>query len=146
MRARATLAAVCLAFACAACSDGGGEADPGERHTLIGTVTTKSNLKGAAWLGATPGGSCGADVGYDDIREGAQAVVKDGKGTVLAVGRLGAGAVDNSPLHRCEFGFSVPNLAKAEFYVLAVSHRGEQTYTYQELEQRSWHVALTLGS
>jgi hypothetical protein len=45
---------------------------------------------------------------------------------------------------RCTVWFET-EVAKADFYSVAVGRRGELTYSAKELADKDWHVELTLG-
>lgn len=84
-----------------------------------------------------PGGSGG---GYDDIVAGAQVVVQDGAGSVLATSSLTGGRVN---VKGCTFVFSV-DVPDADFYQVTVTHRGALIYSRSDLTGDDWHVAGSL--
>ena len=89
---------------------------------------------------------CRGTGGYDDVREGAQVVVKDGGGKIIASTSLSSGkAARPDYTWRCQFDFAIQDVPKADFYQVEVSHRGALTYSRQDMEERGWFVALTLG-
>lgn len=96
-----------------------------------------------------PGAPCQGSGGYDDLRPGAQVVVTDDAGKVLAVGRLDAGATDDSkaytsPYYRhCVLPFTVSKVPAGEdFYGVQITHRG--VVQKSEAEMRD-PVALTFA-
>lgn len=83
--------------------------------------------------------------GFDDIVPGAQILVKNGSGTILATSVLGEGVVtEGRTYHFCEFPFSVQNVPASDFYVIEMGSRGGMTYSVQDLEQQNWQVSLKL--
>jgi hypothetical protein len=86
----------------------------------------------------------GASGGYSDIQIGAQVVIRDSAGTIVATGSLlpGTATEDN---RRCDYPFVVEDVPTSDFYSIEVSHRGELTYSHEELEDRDWEVMLSLG-
>lgn len=95
------------------------------------------------------GASCSGRSGYDDIHSGASVVVKDENSTIIGTASLGAGKVETvaglGTGTKCKFRSTVGGLPAAKFYSVEVSHRGSQTYSYEELEKDGWRVELTLG-
>jgi hypothetical protein len=114
-------------------------------HTIAGTM----RVIGVG--GHVPDPSpCFGTGGFSDINAGAQVVVKDGAGNVLAVGELGEGQrwiplIHYNPLD-CMFAFTVTGVPDAPFYSVEVSHRGALTYAGAVLEAKSWTLDLSLGS
>lgn len=90
----------------------------------------------------TVAAGCVGQGGYDDITEGADVVVKDQNGTVVATGSLQAGTAQGGD---CVYPFRVAGVPKEAFYVVEVSHRGELHYSYAEMQGNGWTVAMTLG-
>jgi hypothetical protein len=89
------------------------------------------------------GGSCQGTGGYADIQAGLTVTVKDASGKIIATSRL----VDddaNSPAGKCSYTFAV-QVPDADFYAFEVGHRGELTYSRDELEGMDWDVGFTLG-
>ena len=85
-----------------------------------------------------PGGAGG---GYGDIAAGAQVVVTDGDGRVLATTALQGGILNMSG---CTFSYSV-TVPDSSFYGVTVTHRGTLTYSRQDLAGRGWLVESSLG-
>jgi hypothetical protein len=122
----------------------------GEKETPAATTTTveRHNLSGSLELtdkdGTTeaPDDGCQGTSGYDDIRLGTDVVVSDPSNRVIGTSRLGDGhwTGDN-----CIFRFVVSDLPRVDFYKVEVSHRGQLTYSYQELANNNWTVEAELG-
>lgn len=104
---------------------------------------TLRGLVGLSYTNATIG--CGQGVGgFDDIRVGANVVVKDGQGVVVGVGSIDS--TDQVPSARtCAFGFTVPLSALADFYTVEIAGRGGPTFSHADLEHNAWQVTLSLG-
>lgn len=85
---------------------------------------------------------CFGGGGYADFHLGTQVVVKDGNGSVLAVGEVTTSHIGDE--YDCEFGFEVPSVPEAQFYSVAIAERGELTYTLAELEAMEWRLELFL--
>jgi hypothetical protein len=76
-------------------------------------------------------GQCAGDGGYDDIRGGAQVLIRDGDGTAIAKGSLEPGELEDAVT--CVFPFMVPDVPVIEgLYSIEVSHRGEIMFSRQE--------------
>ena len=143
--------ALLVAVACGGGDSSGSAGDSSDSagdssHRIVGTFTlTDASNRGDV------GDSCRGSGGYTDITPGAQVVVMNQDGTILGTGRLGAGSfvpfrgTTLTISSKCEFPFTVASLPKAQFYSVAVSHRGEITYSFQDLESSRWEVDITLG-
>lgn len=115
--------------------------------TITGTITvpggdTVQGLEGG------PGQTCRMGGGYDDIRQGAQVVVTDETGAVVALGALDSGVLDlpdaeHWGTRKCAFPFTVQAPTGRTFYGVEVSHRGRLQFTEQQL---ATPLELTLGS
>jgi hypothetical protein len=115
-----------------------------QAYTINGTFS----LYGHANFGSYDTGGCFTDnsSGYGDITEGANVTVKNGGGTIVATGALKAGTYSTpGGSDVCTFAFAV-SVPKEDFYDLTVSHRGDQNYSFSDMQQRGWNVALTLGT
>jgi hypothetical protein len=100
-------------------------------------------LKDAAGVLNLDGATCSGMRGYDDIHAGAQVVVTDQSGTVIATGSLEAGQLLGSGADRvCRFQFQLPVPTGKSFYGVTVSHRGTIQYTESALRAG---VHLSLG-
>lgn len=128
--------------------------DDGSTRATAGAPAPRERdpvLRGAMaipYRGPAPsaGELCRGTGGYDDVREGAQVVVKDGGGKIIASTSLSSGKVARPEYTwRCQFEFTIEDVPKADFYQIEVSHRGALTYPRQELEERGWFVSFTLG-
>jgi hypothetical protein len=107
-----------LALTVAGCGGGGEEA-----HTLNGTLTA-------------PG--CGG--GYE-IEETA-IEIRNESNTIIGNGSTGA---DQDSSSRCQVGFTVTDLPKADFYQIKIGTHGGPSYTLDELEANDWNLSLSLG-
>lgn len=117
--------------------------------TTPATFTARGALQlddvGPKWK---TGSGCAGSGGYDDIQGGAQVVVKDRAGTVLAIGELAAGLVDHHPTIEdakiCLFLFSVFNVPAGQgIYGVEISHRG--VVQFNEADLFAGEAQLTLG-
>jgi hypothetical protein len=121
--------------AIALASSGGGTAS----HQVAGTLTLTDTDQ--FWSDGEP---CSGSGGYDDIRAGAQVVVKDETGRLLATSDLLAGKASSE--YECDFAFVVNDVPDAKFYSIEISHRGEITHSRREMDGNDWIVGFTLGS
>jgi len=122
----------------------GGSGDTEAKTRILnGTFTLSGSSNSTHPQG--DGGFCFGDGGYDDIRTGLRVVVADGNGKTLATGSLGDSRY-NASERDCVFPVIVTTpLPKADFYSVEVGSRGDLTYSYDEMVQRNWAVAFTLG-
>jgi hypothetical protein len=137
---------VSLAAVAAAVVAGCGSAAPAPVSATIHGVFKLRDGSGIS--GSTISDSCTGFEGFDDIRHGAQVVVKDQNGTVIGTGTLSSGRTTRKlgdVALECTFRFSVSGLPKATFYSIEVSKRGAQQYSYDKLVRSGWNAALSLG-
>lgn len=90
------------------------------------------------------GDYCRGSSGYDDLREGAQVIVRNDS-EVVGVAELSAGEVAKYPSSVvCEFRFKVADVPEgADYYGLTVGNRNELQVSVDEAT--SGRVALTIG-
>ena len=108
----------------------------GRGHAVEGTMTLIDDGFSDAGIG------CSGSGGYDDIDLGTDVMVRDETGKILANGELGIGHERNGT---CVFDFTVEDVPKADFYEVEISHRGGLTYSYKEMDERDWTMAVSLG-
>jgi hypothetical protein len=84
-------------------------------------------------------GKCHGVHGYSDIGSGTQVMVKNGKGEILASASLGEGHGDDV---NCKFAFSFPITEGQDRYVVSVGHRGEFSYTFEQLQRGGVEIHL----
>ena len=77
--------------------------------------------------------------GYSDIGSGTQVMVKNGKGEILASAPLGEGHGDDV---NCTFSFTSPITEGEDRYVVSVSHRGEFSYSFDQLQRGGVEIHL----
>lgn len=85
-----------------------------------------------------PGGAGG---GFDDLQSGTSVVVADGSGEVLGTTTLTGGTVSTDG---CTFDYTIV-VADSDFYSITVSHRGDLTYSREELIANDWEVNSSIG-
>jgi hypothetical protein len=88
---------------------------------------------------ASDGKDCQGVDGYSDIGRDTQLIVKNGKGDVLATTALGDG---HGTQVTCTFSFSFPITEGQDRYVVSVSHRGEFSYTFNQLQRNGVQIRL----
>ncbi|MGY4711565.1 DUF732 domain-containing protein [Mycolicibacterium sp. CBM1] len=86
------------------------------------------------------GGSCAGTNGYSDVGPATPVTVTNGEGDILATTSLGPGKGDATS---CMFSFTFPVTEGQERYVVSVGHRGEFSYSFEQL--RSHGVQIHLG-
>jgi hypothetical protein len=107
---------------------------------ITGTFTLVDTSLYSSGISAI-GGTCMGDGGYGDINSSTEVIVKNDAGTVLARTPLGVGTGD---VTRCTFSFGFDVTEGEDNYVVSVSHRGETSFTFDELKNNG--IALSLGS
>lgn len=93
-------------------------------------------------IAVTAGEACVGRGGYADLNSEADVVIKNEDGKIIATSKLGQGKIEQGA---CRFTFAVEGVPEASFYSVEVSHRGELTYSRDELEEDGWSVALNIG-
>ncbi|MET0452433.1 MAG: DUF732 domain-containing protein [Mycobacterium sp.] len=88
---------------------------------------------------SSDGTSCQGVGGYSDIGAATALTVKNGQGAILATTALGQGRGDQVT---CTFSFSFPITEGEDRYVVSVSHRGEFSYTYDQLQRGGVQIRL----
>ena len=73
---------------------------------------------------------CWGDDGYDEIDAEVQVKVTDGRGNLVAIGALAAGKAEAVG---CVFSFKVESPCDLDFPTNRISHRGELSYTNDEM-------------
>ena len=139
-----------LATALVAC---GGTASSTTSTTEATTTTTPTEtLRGSIELRqgtAREEEPCAGRDGYDDMAGGAQVVVRNGDGDIIATTRLDPGVqilvegMDN--FWYCTFTFEAELPPDESFYTVEVSHRGELSYSAAEMAAQNWTIDLVLG-
>lgn len=103
--------------------------------------------------GNESGGECfGYGASFSSYRPGADVIVEDDAGNVLAIGTLGEGtAVESTKGNTtdCLMSFEVQGIPASDFYVVHVAVRrvlsGGLVFSHQELEELGWEIALEVG-
>jgi len=85
------------------------------------------------------GTKCQGTHGYSDIGSGTQVIVKNGKGEILASTSLGDGHGDEV---KCRFSFTFPITEGQDRYVVSVGHRGEFSYSFEQLRRGGVEIHL----
>ena len=106
-------------------------------YTITGTFTLASGVEGSST-------DCHGTGGYDDIRANLAVIVRSGDGEIIATGSLGKGVFPPGAGHTCAFPMTIA-VPKSDFYSIEVGHRGELTYSFDDMVARGWTVALTIG-
>jgi hypothetical protein len=109
---------------------------------LLETVTVSGTfvlIDSAGMAIASDGASCEGADGYSDIGHDTPVAVKSDKGEILATTSLGKG---KGSAANCTFSFSFPVTEGQEGYVVSVGHRGEFSYTFEQLRARGVQIHL----
>ena len=88
---------------------------------------------------ASDGTKCQGTRGYSDIGSGTQVTMKNGKGEILAATSLGEGHGDEV---NCRFSFNFPITEGQDRYVVSVGHRGEFSYSFEQLRRGGVEIHL----
>jgi hypothetical protein len=137
----------------ASCGEAG--RDDAERSSSTRAISGSLVLRGEDGIAVgDDGDTCAGKRGFDDLRQGTEVVVRNGKSEVLARGELGPGEVTEHGLgesfgegpsaRECTFSFVVAEVPDAPFYAIAVGGRGELTYSRADMVEREWRVEFTI--
>ncbi|MDT5003811.1 MAG: hypothetical protein QOJ24_987 [Mycobacterium sp.] len=85
------------------------------------------------------GTKCHGTQGYSDVGGGTQVIVKNGRGEILTSTSLGDGHGDDV---NCRFAFTFPITEGQDRYVLSVGHRGEFSYSFEQLQRGAIEIHL----
>ncbi len=110
-----------------------------ETATVAGTFVLTETSKPYLDSIASDGTNCHGTHGYSDIGSGTQVILKNGKGEILASTSLGDGHGNDVT---CTFSFKLPITEGQDRYVVSVGHRGEFSYTFEQLAQRGVEIHL----
>jgi Protein of unknown function (DUF732) len=108
-----------------------------EKTTITGTFILSDN----AGVGGieSDGTTCQGANGYSDVNPGTIVTLKNGKGEILATTTLGSGKSGSA---NCTFTFTLPVTEGQERYVLSVGHRGEFSYSFEQLVAKGIQMQL----
>ena len=145
--ATAVLFTICLMMSNACGADGEGEAQTpaqGEQPVLRGQITFQPEER--MFYGGL-GDTCELTGQFYYLHGGAQVVVKDAAGTIMASGALEPGIIVEGGLglpRPCRFVFAVEGVPTSDFYTIEVSDSGSHalSLSYDELESLNWTVDL----
>ena len=85
--------------------------------------------------GPVPKTECEGKGSHADVTAGAQVLIRDGRGKLLAVGELGPGAVQVEA-SSCSFALTVDGVPiEKALYSLEVAHRGANHYTEKKIKE-----------
>lgn len=87
---------------------------------------------------------CFGQGGFADLKGLMPVVVLDGSGSVIATGETESGQYSDLS-KTCEFKFSVKSVPVADFYTFRIGRREAPIYSYEEMEEMNWNVALSIG-
>jgi hypothetical protein len=118
--------------------DGRAASARSDAHTIRGSVVLHD--PDGNWR---RGRRCQGSGGYSDIRAGADVVIRDGDGNIIASGRLGEAAATSST--SCRLSFVVEDVPRADFYTVEVGGRGGPSYSYEDLDDAGWEIDLEIG-
>ena len=122
---------IVVAFAVAALSTAAGAATT---HTVHGTVVVRGGVSLADCAGADD---------QSDIHHGTRVRLEDGSHHVVARARLSVGSAGGGGLERCQFRFTMRNVASTPTYTFFVADRSNgRTVTRARLAAHRWRVTL----
>jgi hypothetical protein len=122
-------------------------------HSISGTFTLTDDQAwpvptispNLVYPSETPVPACEGKGGYADVRAGAQILVRNQDSTLVGTGLLSIGEVLDTG-STCRLEFTVDAVPDSTFYSFELGRRGEVVYSSEELQDRGYHVDLTLGN
>jgi hypothetical protein len=110
--------------------------------TVRGLFTLKNSTPNDLFPEITTlGTGCQGASGFSDIQPGTAVIIKNGTGTLLTQTTLGPGIGSSSS---CVFAFSFDVTEGEDQYVITISHRGDLSYTFDQL--KAGLVGASLGN
>lgn len=79
--------------------------------------------------------------GFSDLRAGAQVLIEDGAGDVLASTALASGVLS---VAGCTFTYSA-EVPRAEFYKISIGTRDPIVVSYEQMQKDGWKVEKSIG-
>jgi len=110
-----------------------------DQHQLTGYIDL-FDLDGR-WRNTGP---CSGDGGFSDLYVGADVVVLNENGTIIANGAVTDSDAQSTVV--CRLEFEVNDVPKAKFYTIEVGGRSGPTYSFDDLEESGWVVGLNIGT
>lgn len=111
-----------------------------ETATVSGTFVLVDAMARTGYSSlATNGPSCEGADGFSDIGRDTKVIVRNGTGDPLTTTTLGEGHLDGVT---CTYSFTFPITEGQDRYVVSVSHRGEFSYTFDQLQTAGVHIRL----
>ncbi len=112
---------------------------PATHFDVVGTITVEGSGRSLTYGTNTSNCRGASGGGHSDLRPGAQVVIKDASGTIVATGRItddGKSFGSGSNITRCILPFKVEDVpAGHDFYSIEVTRRGAVTYTADEIRE-----------
>jgi hypothetical protein len=110
-----------------------------ETATASGTFVLMDTRKKYVSSITSDGTKCHGTQGYSDVGGGTQVIVKNGRGAILTSTSLGDGHGDE---FNCRFAFTFPITEGQDRYVLSIGHRGEFSYSFEQLQRGGIEIHL----
>ena len=110
-----------------------------ETATVSGTFVLTETSKPYLSSISSDGTKCQGVHGYSDVGGSTQVVVKNGKGEIVASTSLGEGHGNDET---CTFSFTFPITEGQDRYVISVGHRGEFSYSFEQLQLHGVEIHL----
>jgi hypothetical protein len=125
-------------------------------YTISGSVALKGTLfsmDNSDTVSYQINGPCFGTHGYDDLKAGAAVVVTNQNGTTIGSSSLDEGQLPKDPAEMkdptapttCTFAFVVGSVPRASFYKIEVAHRGQVTYSFDQLASNGWSAKMAIG-
>lgn len=137
-----TLGSLLISLGMLSCSKAPESQLPVSKQQISGTIVA------AEWLGKE-GDDCDLNesLSYKDLGSGASVKVKNAKGEIIALGKIGTGKtkIVSGKLY-CSMSFLVADVPGSDFYSMNIGseRRGDLTYTKEELAKQNWQLELSL--
>jgi Protein of unknown function (DUF732) len=110
-----------------------------ETATASGTFVLIDTRKEYVSSITSDGTKCRGTQGYSDVGGGTPVIVKNSKGEILTSTSLDDGHGDDV---NCRFAFTFPITEGEDRYVLSVGHRGEFSYSFEQLQRGGIEIHL----
>ena len=92
--------------------------------------------------------NCYGTGGYSDMDGYIPITVWDGSGKMIATGHTSNGKRPNGEYSSvvCIFTFEIDNIPESNFYTIEIGRRGKLNYSFNQMQEMGWDLALSLGT
>jgi hypothetical protein len=125
---------------------------PAETYRIRGTVDVPDHVwnEGSGEARAEKGDACRYErEGYEDVRDGGQVTIRNGDGSIIALGelhrpRLAVAEGEQAGAMACRYSFTIGDVPRSKYYTVELGMRQPMHFAHDTLAGSDWRVALGL--